>query len=211
MPTNTHFLVACKMMIDQLLARGQRPLTFLMNGNTAQVIAADLAEAHFNKQSALARFWHLVRHGKTVPKLETLYGVAVQQSDFLPDGRIHLQAMADMSQQSLDEAMKAAAQAQAQQNQARGQEFWQKDRVDPPAATEGDVAPTLSDIAGEASDRPSVSSILIEAMADADSLDSVVVVRVHKNHDVSLCLNCNSFEAQGILQKAQFYLAQRGM
>lgn len=207
MPTNTHFLVACKMMIDQLLARGQRPLTFLMNGNTAQVIAADLAEAHFNKQSALARFWHLVRHGKTVPKLETLYGVAVQQSDFLPDGRIHLQAMADMSQQSLDEAMKAAAQTQAQQNQARGQEFWQKDRVEPPAE---DAPLTLNDLASGNADRPSCQDVLIKAMERVDELAGVVVIRVYPNKSLDMCLNVDQYMASGILQNAMVYLAHGG-
>ena len=184
MPTNPQFLIATRAMIDQLLARGQRPLVFLMNPTTARVIAADMAEFHFSQKSAFARFWHLVRHGKTVPKLETLYGVPVQQSDYLPDGTMHLQCVANIPPQAIEEAMKA----QAAQNQQRGQEFWEKQRAEPTAA-QGDVAPTLNDLASGSGDRPSCSDVLMKAMERADELSGVVVIRVYPNNRLDMSLN----------------------
>jgi hypothetical protein len=203
MPTNPQFLIAARTMIDQLLARGQRPLVFLMNPTTAGVIAADMAEFHFNQKSAFARFWHLVRHGKTVPKLETLHGVPVQEMASLPDGAMHLQCVANISPQAIGEAMKA----QAAQNQQRGQEFWEKQRVEPPAAAEGDVAPTLNDLASGSGDRPSCSDVLMKAMERADELSGVVVIRVYPNNRLDMSLNVDHYAATGILQKAMIYLA----
>lgn len=204
---NPQFLIAARAMIDQLLARGQRPLVFLMNQTTAGVIAADMAEFHFNQKSAFARFWHLVRHGKTVPKLEALYGVPVQQSDYLPDGAMHLQCVANISPQAIEEAMKA----QAARNQQRGQEFWEKQRVEPPAgspaAAQGDVAPTLNDLASGSGDRPSCSDVLMKAMDGADQLAGVVVIRVYPNNRLDMCLNVEHYAATGVLQKAMIYLA----
>ncbi len=207
---NPQFLIAARAMIDQLIARGRRPLVFLMNPTTAGVIAADMAEFHFNQKSAFARFWHLVRHGKTVPKLEALYGVPVQQSDYLPDGAMHLQCVANISPQAIEEAMKA----QGVQNQQRGQEFWEKQRVEPPAgspaAAQGDVAPTLNDLASGSGDRPSCQDVLIKAMESVEKLQGIAVVRVYGNGDIDLCANIEKYALQGVLQHAHLWVIQNG-
>ncbi len=212
MPTNPQFLIAARTMIDQLLARGQKPLCFLMNGKTATAIAADMAGIHFQTKSTAAKIWHLLRHRKTPPTLDALHGVPVQQNDYLPDGAMHLQCVPTVPQgmgcpPGMEEAMKAA---QAQQAQ-RGQEFWKKERIEPPAAAEGDAAPTLNDLASGTGDRPSASDVLMKAMERCDDLSGIVVVRVFRNGDVDLCLNVDQFAAQGVLQKAQQYLFMKGM
>jgi hypothetical protein len=47
-------------------------------------------------------------------------------------------------------------------------------------------------------------------LEQADDLAGVVIVRVHRNGSVDLCLNVDQFAAQGVLQRAQMFLAQRG-
>lgn len=194
---NPNFLAITANMIAEVQKRGLRPIAFVMNRATQAHVAEEMWQAHKAKMSALAKAVHRIRHGKTAPRLEMLHGLGIMDGPHLQDGAVFLQSIDVPRPMGMSQENQQAAPA----------EFWKRE----PVAAAGDSAPTLSDIASGTGDRPSVSSILIEAMTDADSLDSVVVVRVHKNKDVSLCLNCNGFEAQGILQKAQFYLAQRGM
>jgi hypothetical protein len=103
----------------------------------------------------------------------------------------------------MEEAMKAA---QAQ----RGQEFWEKQRVEPPAAAQGDVAPTLNDLASGSGDRPSCTDVLIRALDSAEKLTGVAVVRVYQNGDIDLCANIEKFALQGVLQHAHVWVIQNG-
>jgi hypothetical protein len=107
--------------------------------------------------------------------------------------------------------MEQAAQDARQQLAARGEEFWKKDRVDAmDGVAAGEIRPTLNDLSSGNGERPSASDVLMKAMDDVDDLNGVVVVRVHRNGSVDLCLNVDQFAAQGVLQRAQMYLAQRG-
>ena len=92
-----------------------------------------------------------------------------------------------------------------QQENAAGQmaEFQQKMAAEP-----GEGVPTLTDMAK--GDGLTPTAVLIKAMENLDDIKHVVVIRVHHNDDVELCLTSNLFEAQGIVQKAQYWLATRG-
>ena len=56
---------------------------------------------------------------------------------------------------------------------------------------------------------PTVGDVLMKAFDGIDRIKQVVVIRVHNNQDVDLSLNCNQFEATGILEKARIWLAMR--
>jgi hypothetical protein len=212
-------------MVDQVIARGQVPVMFLMNRATSQALAETLAAAYRERLSTFRRLWLRIRHGKAAPQLEALYGVPVIQADYLPDGGIVLQVgdRAGMGQNSSCAPPAAAGQANTspQVNAERlkaaeaDPEFWKKERVqgmndamDGVAA--GEIRPTLNDLSSGNGERPSASDVLMKAMDDVDDLNGVVVVRVHRNGSVDLCLNVDQFAAQGVLQRAQMFLAQRG-
>jgi hypothetical protein len=212
-------------MVDQVIARGQVPVMFLMNRATSQALAETLAAAYRERLSTFRRLWLRIRHGHAAPRLEALYGVPVIQADYLPDGGIVLQVgdRAGMGQNSSCAPPAAAGQANTspQVNAERlkaaeaDPEFWKKERVqgmndamDGVAA--GEIRPTLNDLSSGNGERPSASDVLMKAMDDVDDLNGVVVVRVHRNGSVDLCLNVDQFAAQGVLQRAQMFLAQRG-
>jgi len=225
MPANLELLATSRVMVDQVIARGQVPVAYLMNPRTAQAVAETLAAAHKARLSTFGRLWLRIRHGHAAPRLEALYGVPVIQADYLPDGGIVLQVgdRAGMGQNSSCAPPAAAGQANTspQVNAERlkaaeaDPEFWKKERVqgmndamDGVAA--GEIRPTLNDLSSGNGERPSASDVLMKAMDDVDDLNGVVVVRVHRNGSVDLCLNVDQFAAQGVLQRAQMFLAQRG-
>ena len=225
MPNNLALLAASRALIDQVIARGQVPVAYLMNPRTAQAIAETLAAAHKARLSTLRRLWMRIRHGSAAPRLETLYGVPVIQADYLPDGGVLLQVgdRAALGQNPgcapppAAEQGKPSPQANAERLKAAeaDPEFWKRERVqgmmdamDGVAA--GEIRPTLNDLSSGSEGRPSASDVLMKAMDNVDDLNGVVVVRVHRNGAVDLCLNVDQFAAQGVLQRAQMYLAQRG-
>lgn len=191
-------------MIAEVQRRGQTPITFLMNEATANRIADDLESVVKRRMSTIQLLWHRLTGKGGWTKLTHLHGVPVTEATHIPPGGMFLQVM-DSNVIGMH-----ATSPQPQQN-APGipQEFMRREKTE--ASQNSDAAPTLSDIASENSDRPSVSSVLIEAMAGADNIDSIVVIRVHKNQDIDLCLNCNGFELRGILSKAHEYLLMRGL
>lgn len=225
MPNNLALLAASRALIDQVIARGQVPVAYLMNPRTAQAIAETLAAAHKARLSTFQRLWLRIRHGSAAPRLETLYGVPIIQADYLPDGGVLLQVgdRAALGQNPGCAPLATAGQVNAspQVNAERlkaaeaDPEFWKRERVqgmmdamDGVAA--GEIRPTLNDLSSGGGGRPSASDVLMKAMDDVDDLNGVVVVRVHRNGSVDLCLNVDQFAAQGVLQRAQMFLAQRG-
>lgn len=199
-------------MIAEVTSRGQTPVTFLMNAATANRIADEVGFQSKARMSAAKRFWLWLR-GKGGPaKLSHLCGVPVTEAPHVPDGGIFLQTYSGAAQLSdvpagLDQAAKAAA----EENERRGAEFWDKQRVAAPGAQADDAAPTLNDLSSGGGERPTASDVLIKALDRADELAGVVVIRVYANKDLDMAMNVDSYTCQGILQKASFYLAQRGM
>ena len=225
MPANLELLATSRVMVDQVIARGQVPVMFLMNRATSQALAETLAAAYRERLSTFRRLWLRIRHGHAAPRLEALYGVPVIQADYLPDGGIVLQVgdRAGMGQNSSCAPPAAAGQANTspQVNAERlkaaeaDPEFWKKERVQAlndamDGVAAGEIRPTLNDLSSGNGERPSASDVLMKAMDDVDDLNGVVVVRVHRNGSVDLCLNVDQFAAQGVLQHAQMFLAQRG-
>ena len=222
MPANLELLAASRVMVDQVIARGQVPVMFFMNRATSQALAETLAAAYRERLSTFRRLWLRIQHGKAAPQLESLHGIPVGRADYLPDGGLFLQSVdrAQMGQPAAPAVptsmrppagMEQAAQDARQQLAARGEEFWKKDRVDAmDGVAAGEIRPTLNDLSSGNGERPSASDVLMKAMDDVDDLNGVVVVRVHRNGSVDLCLNVDQFAAQGVLQRAQMFLAQRG-
>jgi hypothetical protein len=222
MPANLELLAASRVMVDQVIARGQVPVMFFMNRATSQALAETLAAAYRERLSAFRRLWLRIQRGKAVPQLESLHGIPVGRADYLPPGGLFLQSVdrAQMGQPAAPAVptsmrppagMEQAAQDARQQLAARGEEFWKKDRVDAmDGVAAGEIRPTLNDLSSGNGERPSASDVLMKAMDDVDDLNGVVVVRVHRNGSVDLCLNVDQFAAQGVLQRAQMFLAQRG-
>jgi hypothetical protein len=213
-------------MVDQVIARGQVPVMFLMNRATSQALAETLATAYRERLSTFRRLWLRIWHGKAVPQLESLHGIPVGRADYLPNGGLFLQSVdrAQMGQPAAPAAptsmglpvgMEQAAQDARQQLAARGEDFWKKDRVQAlndamDGVAAGEIRPTLKDLSSGNGERPSASDVLMKSLEQADDLAGVVIVRVHRNGSVDLCLNVDQFAAQGVLQHAQMFLAQRG-
>ena len=194
-------------MLAQALQRGLTPVAFMMSGNTMRAIAQDAWEVRKRRMSVLGRFWQRLWRGHDVPRLEYFHGLAVAQADFLPDGLITLQAVGPMGGQSYGQQPQAADQSAAN---APPEEFVLRDPAPAGDLPEGEVRPTLNDLSSGTGERPSSSDVLMKALEHADELKGVVVVRVHSNDSVDLCLNVDQFAAQGVLQRAQYWLMQRG-
>jgi hypothetical protein len=75
---------------------------------------------------------------------------------------------------------------------------------------DGEVKPTLDDLASSGGDRPSSSDVIMRAMDRVDELSGVAVVRVYKNGDIDLCANIGKYALQGVLQHAQMWVLQNG-
>jgi hypothetical protein len=192
MPQPTLIQVAAH-MVAEVTGRGQTPLCFLMNADTANRLADDLQVEAKRRMSALERLRHSLRK-KGPAKLTHLCGVPITEAPHIPPGGLFLQVFQPIVPQQPQPGVPA--------------EFVKREPV---PAHNSETAPTLSDIASGSTERPSVSSVLIEAMSGADSLDSVVVIRAHKNQSVDMCTNCDSFALRGVLQKAHEYMLMRGL
>ena len=159
----------------------------------------------------------------------------ILQNQFMPDGFVSLQFIPRGPQMQQGAAMPAGAPSvQAQANSAPGEwPFAKKEELRIQEAPAEELEPAVPpEIAGAAprpgicgltegsarqlydlsrctGDSPSVTDVLIKALDDVDRIKQVVVIRVHNNQDVDLSLNCNQFEATGILEKARIWLAMR--
>lgn len=203
--------VVAKRMMDHILSNGQTPLMFLMNKATADSIARDLSAEYRQCLSLFGRAWFWITKRKVTPTLSSLCGLPVQEVPHLPDGAMFLQCAAyGKASQAVPGPANMVAPGQTGTTDAPMEEFVARGQADAQEAQDGEMRPTLNDLSSGMGDRASVSDVLIKAMEDCDNLSGVVVVRVHKGGDVDLCLNCNFFEAQGVLQKAQYWLATRG-
>jgi len=193
----------CNIMVQTALTQGHKPAVFLMNATTKAALAETLLYAEKARRSAWTQFWTWLRGEKF--ELTHLLGVPVCENNHLPDGFISLQV-------AMEGAAPGLGGAQSAQNAPAKQEnpFQRRERVEAPVGASEDRAPTLSDLAASGSGRVTPSAVLMKSLEDCDDLASIIVVRVHRNNDVSLCMTCNSFEATGVLNRAQMWLAMRG-
>lgn len=174
------------LMLHQARASNQTPVAFAMNPDTAKLVAAEAQIQAQARRSALGRLTDRLRGTKSPETLRELLGVPVVLIPQMPPGQIGLQTLCARPPVAEDKPMP---------------EFEKREKP-----TEGD-APTLGQLAK--GDKLTPTAILIAAMDDIDAIKHVVVVRVHHDDSVDLCLSANQFEAQGILQKAQYWLATR--
>lgn len=191
---------ASRNMIQVILSRGQSPVYFMMNATTAEAIAVEIAEVFQRQRSAIARLWHWIRHRNMHPQLSKLHNLPVMIVGHLPDGGIFLQSVSPM-------------QAPQVQQQAQPSPFVERFAHVPPDVAQnedGEVRPTLDQLSTNGKGRVTASDILMKAMDQADNLLGVIVIRIHQDNSVDACLNCNEFEAQGVLQKAAMWLHMRG-
>jgi len=195
----------CNIMVQTAFAQGHKPVVFLMNATTKAALAETLLYAEKTRRSAWARLMVWYRGEKF--ELTHLLGVPVCENNYLPDGFISLQVAQDGA--GVVGAVEAEEDEDGPETPAAAPEnpFARLDRVEPPA---GDHAPTLSDLAASTSGQMTPSAVLMKSMEDCDDLASIIVVRVHRNNNVSMCMTCNSFEATGVLNRAQMWLAMRG-
>lgn len=211
--SNPNFLTVTAQMILEVQRRGLTPMAFVMNRATQEHIAEELWLVHRARMSALARFWHWLRHGRSIPLMDTLHGLPVMENAMLQDGGVFLQSTGTEAQggMGVTDGLEQAAKAAAEENQRRGAEFWEKQRVNPPAVPNQDAAPTLNDLASGNGERPTASDVLIKALDHADELAGVVVIRIYANKDLDMAMNVDPYACQGILAKAQQYLFMKGM
>jgi hypothetical protein len=160
------------------------------------------------RMSLFGRFWFWLRKGGIAPRLETLCGIPVMISPMMADGGLFLSAMGNTPGFSRPQGQHSPQATPAQPGTPA--EFVKREAVAQADGAADEVRPTLDDLSQGSGDRPSAGDVLMKAMDGAENLAGVVVIRVHKNSDVDLCLNMNQFETQGVLQKAQQWLMMRG-
>lgn len=175
-----------KTILDGARADGHTPSFFVMSEETSRAMGAYEAQRLLDGLSLLKRIIHRFRHRSAPQGISTLHGLPVQSHPFLPFGHIALAVAAPV-------------------NQANGLGTVQRQSE---TAQNGDT-PTLDQLA-TSNGEVSPSGILIKAMDGIDHIKQVVVIRVHQNNSVDLCLNANQFEAAGILEKARVWLMMQG-
>jgi hypothetical protein len=201
----TTTLGKCQSMLNQALANGATPLVFLMNQATHQELTDTCHAQAYLKQSRLKRWYFRARKKRLI--LLAVFGVPIADNNYMPPGMVSLQAIHPFQFQPQPLQQAQPAQGYQQQNADGGTPFQEKLRIEEAPVPD---APTLRDLASSNDGRPGCSDILIKAMERVDDMKSVVVIRVFRNEDVDLCLNCGSNEAVGIIQKAQIWIAMRG-
>lgn len=184
-PTEAMFSLA-KTILDSARSDGHTPSFFVMSEATSRAMGAYEAQRLLDGLSALKRIIHRFRHRNAPQGISTLHGIPVQSHPFLPFGHIALAVASTVNQASSLGTTKKVSET----------------------AENGDT-PTLDQLA-TSNGKASPSDILIKAMTDIDHIKQVVVIRVHQNNDVDLCLNANQFEAAGILEKARVWLMMQG-
>lgn len=222
-------LLQCRHMLQQARAMGQTPLVYIMNPATNRHLT-DLAAIEVKpKQSTFQRWYMGVRKKKLI--LQVLFGVPILQNQHLNDGFVSLQLVpVPMQPQPAAPAspmpfvkrepviQEAPALDAGCYMMGGGPDGLCSEAAHCPGCTATRerwkrkaeaAAPTLGDLAASTG-MPTVTDILIKAVESADSLKSVVVLRVHNNNDVDICANIDTFAIAGVIQKAQVWLAMRG-
>lgn len=194
-------------MMQRVVQSGQAPVCFIMNTNTSRVIFETLVVECKKRMSLFDRFMFWARKRNIAPRLETLCGIPVVISPIMQDG-LFLSSMGNAPGFSQPQGQHAPQAAPAQPGPPA--EFVKREAVSQTDGAGGDVRPTLDDLSKGSGDRPSCSDVLMKSLDNVESLVSVVVVRVYRNGDVDLALNCNQFEASGVLQKAMQWLMMKG-
>ena len=112
--SNPNFLTVTAQMILEVQRRGLTPIAFVMNRATQEHIAEELWLVYRARISALARVWHWLRHGRSIPLMDTLHGLPVMENAILQDGGVFLQSTGTEAQggmgvpAGLEQAVKAA-------------------------------------------------------------------------------------------------------
>ena len=199
------------MMIHTAVSHGQDPVAFKMNNNTFGAVMQDIKS--MSNWARSNTIWDKIAdwmRPKTRPENLKLCGVQVHLLELLPDGAIYLETARRQVPQGSgsDDDRQGQGSPFAQRDEAYGGGQAVPTPVTGPA--EGcDAPPSLNDLAS-GRDKVTPTDVLIKAMDGVDELSGVVVVRVHRSGDIDMCLSCNAFEAQGVLQKAQMWLAMNG-
>jgi len=199
------------MMIHTAVSHGQDPVAFKMNSKTFGAVMQDI-----KSMSSWARsntIWDKIAdwmRPKTRPENLRLCGVQVHLLELLPDGAIYLET----ARRQVPQGSGADDDRQGQGSPfVRVDDDHSQEPAEYPTASTAtgsvDTPPTLNDLSSSHG-KVSPTDVLIKAMDKVDDLSGVVVVRVHRSGDIDMCLSCNQFEAQGILQKAQYCLAMNG-
>jgi hypothetical protein len=186
-------------MVAEVTQRGQTPLTFLMNSDTSNRIASELAGEVKHNMPATARFWLWLRRKPIQPKLTHLCGVPITEAPHIPIGRLFLQVFAQPGAPQGQMAVPGGVPA----------EFVKREPVATPAEIDSEVRPTLDEIASS-NGRPSCSDVIMRAMDGVDNLNGIAIVRLYKNGHVDLCANIEKYALQGVLQHAQMWVIQNG-
>ena len=182
-------------LINQAKANGQIPLVLAMNQSTMEMVRREMLASQQEQRSWFENLRRKLSRKQPDPAvLKELCGLPVTLVP-LPDGIIGLQ--------TAQFRPGGAQQSQEQQTEPMA-EFREKMKAKQESA---DAAPTLADLAKGNDISP--SAIIIKSMENIDDIKHVIVIRVHHNNDVDLCVSCDHFQAQGIVQRAQYYLATR--
>ena len=195
-------------MVQTAVSDGKNPVAFRMNTRTLARVKRDIE--NLVSQTIPRTIWDKLADWfrPKNPKTLILHGLPVIQTNFLPDGNIVLETAPQevpMGKGSHNTPQDAPPPPDAQDNPFESM----ADDAQFAVTAADDLPPTLNDLS-TGKEKVSPTDVLIKAMDGVDNLSGVVVVRVHRSGDIDMCLSCNQFEAQGILQKAQYWLAING-
>ena len=212
---STSILVRSKLMIEHAKNINAIPVLLIMNPATQKKATDEAYAKSAGSISPMQKILFKMRSKDLA--LQNLNGVPIVPNSHYPDGMVslHLASATIGGLHSFDPSSPHEQNLSHIANMTERQSMDQSEAVvsngaAAPAPSE-DRAPTLDDLSSSIGNGPSASDVLIKSMEDLDSVKYVLVLRVFKNDNVDLGMNCEPITAPGILQKAAMYLAQKGI
>ena len=187
---NWNLLTSTANMLGQAIGRNQTPVVFVMNGRTARAIRETVREVQ-NPRRGILGWLDALRVMREPLTAMRLHGLPVEQHDKLEDGHIALGVKYPDPEKMLAKMEKDA------------------EELRPVASPEADGVPTLAELSTSNTGKLSAGDVLMKAFEASEDLRGVVVLRVHNDNTVDICMSVNALEAQCVLNKGQYWLAMQ--
>lgn len=195
-------------------------LKFIMNARTMSEVAVSVAKEDRASVVAKVTQWIVARltglDFSAPPKSLAIAGVPVEESDKPGDGVIMLEVSVDAQPDQrfffgnsvpYDIMRGLGIPAETPQTSGAAASSGTGFQIHEQAQAASESVVSTESLLVKTARTITPTDVLIKAMEDIDKIRDVVVIRVHHSMDVDVCMSCEPFATQGILQAAQIRLA----